>query len=294
MSSFEAPKRVFHCIAGFGLALSLGACGSAASSDPGAGGSAGAAGSGAGAGGGAGTGDGGSAGSFSCESSGLTAAMVKVPAGEFMMGCNATIDAACEEDEKPSRKVTLAAFEIDVTEVTQDQYAACVIAGACDKPQCDWNCDEKSFPASCLEWSQGKAFCAWAGKRLPTEAEWEKAARGLDGRKYPWGNQEPDCGRTNMAGCAGKAEAAGSHPGGSSPFGALDMAGNMVEMVADWYDPAYYATGPAVDPHGPATGQTYSGRGGGFKSAAEWHRASVRDWYDLTDAGSSLGFRCAR
>ena len=220
--------------------------------------------------------------------------MVEVPASEFTMGCNAAIDSACKADENPGRTVTLATFEIDATEVTQDQYAGCVDARACAPPNCGWNCDATDLPASCLDWSQAKAYCSWASKRLPTEAEWEKAARGTDGRKYPWGNDEPDCARTNMAGRSDALAPVGSHPDGASPYGALDMAGNMVEMVADWYDSTYYATAPDVDPPGPTSGDTYVGRGGGFKSAPEWHRTSVRDWYDLEDAGASLGFRCAR
>ena len=88
--------------------------------------------------------------------------------------------------------------------------------------------------------------------------------------------------------------AAGSLEAGASPFGALDMAGNMVEMVSDWYEETYYATSPAADPTGPSGGNRYGGRGGGYKSAAEWMRASKRDWYDPADEGASLGFRCAR
>lgn len=291
MSRFDATRRTLQRVAGFGFALSLGCSSPTGSGDsPPAAGGAGAAG-----GSGGGAGDAGSGGaSFSCNSENQTASMVEIPAGQFLMGCNAAVDADCEADEKPGHQVTLAAYEIDVTEVTQDQYAACVNYGACAEPGCEWKCADKTLPATCLSWADAKTFCAWAGKRLPTEAEWEKAARGSDGRKYPWGNQEPNCARTNMAGCAGTAESAGSHPGGASPYGVLDMAGNMVEMVGDWYDAAYYASSPAVDPTGPAKGEKYGGRGGGFKSTAEWHRVSVRDWYDLTDAGTSLGFRCAR
>jgi formylglycine-generating enzyme required for sulfatase activity len=219
---------------------------------------------------------------------------VDVPAGAFAMGCNEAVDSACDEDEKPQHTVMISAFAIDRTEVTQAQYTACMLDGACSPPSCAWNCDKADYPASCLMSSQAEVYCAWAGKRLPTEAEWEKAARGGEGFKFPWGDGDPSCGSVNMAGCGGAAKPVGSFPSGASPYGALDMAGNMVEMVADRYDEAYYAGSPESDPRGPDSGERYVGRGGGFKSDAKFIRTSKRDWYDLTDAGASLGFRCAR
>jgi len=248
------------------------------------------------AGGGLGGGASGGTGStsFACTSSGTQMKMIEVPAGLFVMGCNSVVDQDCSADEKPMRNVTLSGFEIDETEVTQDMYAACVQAGACDPPSCAWDCSKKSYAASCIDWSRAKMYCAFAKKRLPTEAEWEKAARGTDGRKYPWGNQEPTCENANMTGCGEKAKPAGSLPKGASPYGVLDLAGNMVEMVSDWYDEAYYQVAPNVDPKGPLKGSTYVGRGGGFKSTAVWMRASSRDWYDTYDLGERLGFRCAR
>lgn len=217
-----------------------------------------------------------------------------MPAAEFRMGCNSTVDSDCADNEKPLHTVSLAAFEIDRTEVTQDEYAACVGAQICSVPSCEWDCAATDLPAGCIEWAQAKAYCVWAGKRLPTEAEWEKAARGTDGRKYPWGNEDADCTRANMSGCGNHADDVGSHPSGASPYGALDMAGNVVEMVADWYDAAFYKASPATDPTGPASGNRYVGRGGGYLSEAVWQRTSSRDWYDLTDESSPLGFRCAR
>ncbi len=219
--------------------------------------------------------------------------MVNVPAGPFIMGCNADVDTDCLDDEMPMHTVTLAAFSIERTEVTQAAFAACVTQGACDAPSCDWNCDNADLPASCVNVQQAKDYCAWAGRRLPTEAEWEKAARGDAGAKFPWGNAAPTCTLVNMAGCNNASTAAGSLPGGASPYGALDMAGNMVEMIADWYDATYYQQSPATDPTGPASGAQYGGRGGGWKSEAPWQRTSKRDWYDIEDAGASLGFRCA-
>jgi len=265
-----------------------------ASGAAGASGTAGAGGVGGAAGAGAGGSAGQDAGAFNCTSSGAQAEMVAIPAGEFIMGCNAAADGDCLEDEKPMRTVFVSEFEIDKTEVTQDQFAGCVVAGGCDAPLCAWDCSAKDHAAGCVTWTHAKKFCAWAKKRLPTEAEWEKAARGTDGRKYPWGNTDPTCAHTNMTGCGETAKSVGSQPEGVSPYGALDMAGNMVEMVEDWYDATYYQTAPNTDPKGPAKGDRYVGRGGGYKSKAVWQRASSRDWYDTYDQGKALGFRCAR
>jgi formylglycine-generating enzyme required for sulfatase activity len=237
--------------------------------------------------------DAGDALTFSCVGDAGESDTVRVPAGDFIIGCNAAVDTDCSSDEKPMHTVTLSTFQIERTEVSQGQYAACVSAGACGPPECAWDCSRGSYPAACVLWNQAKEYCTWIGRRLPTEAEWEAAARGPTGLKYPWGNQEPDCLLTNMSGCSGQADPVGSHPTGASPYGALDMAGNVVEMVADWFDATYYQVSPTDDPTGPATGTTYGGRGGGYASDAVWQRASSRDWYDVTDTYSSLGFRCA-
>lgn len=239
-------------------------------------------------------GAGGAPSSFQCVGSGNLGDMVTVDAGAFTMGCNTAVDTECGDDELPVRTVNLNAFQIDRTEVTQDAYASCVNAGACAPPSCAWDCAQTQAPAGCVTQDDANAFCIWAGKRLPTEAEWEKAARGTDGRKFPWGNEPADCSRANMSGCSGNFTPVGSFPSGASPYGALDMAGNMVEMVADYYDASYYASGPTDNPKGPPSGSQYVGRGGGWKSDGYWLRASVRDMYDPPDAGKSLGFRCAQ
>ncbi len=283
--TFKFSKRM-QCLLAANVALLAAACSGSGGGDVGGVGGTGAA-PGVGGSSGAGT-------SFSCVGSGAVADMVAVPAGQFTMGCNVSVDNECADDELPVRSVNLSAFSIDRTEVTQDQYASCVNAGACAPPTCEWNCAATDMPAGCVTQDDARAYCAWAGKRLPTEAEWEKAARGTDGRKFPWGNEPADCNRANMTGCAGGFTPAGAFPAGASPYGALDMAGNMVEMVADYYDPSYYSAGPTDNPTGPASGSTYVGRGGGWRSEAFWLRASVRDWYDPPDAGTSLGFRCAK
>jgi len=299
----KRPQRSLALLAGsIAIPLLLG-CGPEANSgdDDASSGAGGTSTGGKSTGGTAGTSTGGKSGSggsggggFECTSKSEPGELVEIEAGEFTMGCNDAVDDDCDDDERPMHTVSLAAFEIELTEVTQDAYAACVTDGACDPPSCAWDCDETELPATCVDIDRAKAYCTWAGRRLPTEAEWEKAARGEDGAKYPWGNDEPDCTLVNMEGCGDAAMPVGSVPGGASPYGVLDMAGNVVEMVADWYDASYYAESPSSDPPGPATGSRYVGRGGGFLSEPVWQRASKRDLYDLEDAGASLGFRCAR
>jgi formylglycine-generating enzyme required for sulfatase activity len=272
--------------------LLLAGCGNPADTPAGTGGSG--ANGGSGSGGSGGSGAGGNGATSACASDAAPGEMVSVEAGSFVMGCNEEVDDACDDDELPPHEVSLSEFEIDVTEVTQDQYAACVTAEACPAPTCEWDCSLTDHPASCVNWAAAKSFCSWAGKRLPTEAEWERAARGDDGRKFPWGNDDADCSLANLAGCGDAAVPVGSFADGASQFGALDMAGNLVEMVADFYGATYYAESPTENPTGPASGERYGGRGGGFKSDADWLRVSKRDWYDADDSGTSLGFRCAR
>jgi formylglycine-generating enzyme required for sulfatase activity len=273
----------------FGLLLASSACGSAGGKSASGGNSGSSAQSSAGIGSGGAVASG-----FPCTATADPGELVTIPAGDFTMGCNDAVDNQCSDDEKPKHTVSLSGFSIDRTLVTQAQYTSCINAGACAVPSCDWSCDNSSFPASCMTWQDASNYCAWAGERLPTEAEWEKAARGEQGNKYPWGSKEPDCTLANFAGCGGAAKAVGSLPAGASPYGLFDMAGNVVEFVADVYDAGYYAMSPASDPPGPASGTRHGGRGGGFKSPALYLRTSKRDWYDPTDAGPSLGFRCAK
>jgi formylglycine-generating enzyme required for sulfatase activity len=228
-----------------------------------------------------------------CEMTAPAGDTVMIPASTFAMGCNAAADKDCKDDEKPQHMVSISAFEIDKTEVTQAEYTSCVVAGKCSPPTCDWDCSDGNIPAGCVNDADAKAYCAFVNGRLPTEAEWELAARGTDARVYPWGNDAPTCDLVNMDGCGEKADDVGSHPNGASPFGAMDMAGNVVEMVADFYAADYYAMSPPMDPTGPASGAHYVGRGGGYKSTAIWQRTSARDTYDSVDAAKSLGFRCA-
>ncbi len=228
--------------------------------------------------------------------------MALVPAGPFLMGCNPDVDDQCRKDELPTHMVTVSDFEIDITEVSQIQYYDCVASGACLAPTCDWDpCGARvNHPVVCVSRHDAADYCAWQKKRMPTEAEWEKAARGTDGLKFPWGNGDVDCTRTNMVGCKAGLDGkdgtspVGSHPEGASPYGVLDMAGNVVEWVADYYQANYYAISPPNDPPGPTKQEMFVGRGGGWRSVAYWHRTSTRDDYEPEYFKNAGGFRCAK
>ena len=223
--------------------------------------------------------------------------MVYVPAGEFLMGA-AESDRDASADERPQHQVFLDAFWIDRTEVTNAMFAMCVNARGC-LPLVNVirfsNPKYADFAATFVNWDRAKEYCAWAGRRLPSEAEWEKAARGTDGRLYPWGNQSPDCSLTsspsrNQA-CPNSDVKTGYFPLGASPYGALDLANNVREWVMDWYDPVYYVSSPARNPQGPDTGQERVVRGGPNTLA---NPVSVRSKQTPTEYTSKEGFRCAK
>ncbi|MFL5322542.1 MAG: formylglycine-generating enzyme family protein [Myxococcaceae bacterium] len=223
-------------------------------------------------------------------------AMVTVPAGAFPMGCRELCSDAVSGADIPVHTVELSAFAIDRTEVTQEAYSRCVAAKACTRPGANFDPVKKpSFPITNVTWEQARDYCAWTGKRLPTEAEWEKAARGTDQRRYPWGPEQPDCERANFEPCGGKLVTVGALPNGASPYGALDMAGNVEEWVADWYSGAYYRESPAKDPLGPAvdSGSGHVVRGGSYRYDA-WHLGATVRFWDPGGPTDELGFRCAR
>ncbi|MBK7860665.1 MAG: SUMF1/EgtB/PvdO family nonheme iron enzyme [Archangiaceae bacterium] len=269
------------------LAVGLLACGNSGGGGTGGGtGGAGGAGGGAGAGGASGGGAGGSGGATA------DAGMVHVPAGAFQMG-----SASGDADEAPAHMVTLSAFDIDTTEVTQGAYAECVTASACTAPSSAYEPTTRAaWPVVSVSWAQAQAYCAFRAKRLPTEAEWEKAARGTDGRSYPWGNGAATCALANTQGCSDAgAEPVGMHPGGASPYGALDLAGNVWEWTADWYSATWYASAPSIDPQGPDAGTYRAYRGGSAGNDATLARSSNRaSTYSPAVGGSGLGFRCVR
>jgi len=205
---------------------------------------------------------------------------VLVPAGAFTRGSRKGVD-----DERPVKVHTLQAFRIDRTEVTRAMYARCVAAKRCPALSIDLT-SEVDLPVTFVNWSEARAFCVFAGGRLPTEDEWEKAARGSDGREFPWGN-DLDCGHANWGNfenegpCAGKNPgkpvAVGGYPQGKSPSGALDMAGNVWEWVADRYD---------RDPTRRVV------RGGSCCSYFVGPRAANRNAWDPGHRDGDLGFRC--
>jgi formylglycine-generating enzyme required for sulfatase activity len=216
--------------------------------------------------------------------------MVDIPAGAFMMG---SADDDADRDEQPVARIVVDAFRIDKVEVTNGRYLRCVAAGGCTVPV-GGNPAERGRmdqPVTILSWRQADAYCRWAGKRLPTEAEWEKAARGPNGRRYPWGDTfEPD--RANAGHTLGLGTV-GRHPSGASPYGVLDMAGSVWEWTSSLYRP--YPYDPRDGREDPDARGARVNRGGSWYHGA-WY---VRSTYRATaDQGyrrvRDLGARCAR
>ena len=233
---------------------------------------------------------------------------ILVPAGPFWMGC-APGDMQCEAEEEPYHEVPIDAFLIDATEVTVSAYADCMAAGSCPAPwagdpadfglTCNWTePGREDHPANCVDWFGAVFFCSWLDKRLPTEAEWEKAARGTDERIWPWGDAAADCDHAVMADCQSGPGTmpVGSKPAGASPYGALDLAGNVREWVSDWYGPGIYQAPPIDNPTGPMSGSDRSVRGGDYLSDDARVRASARAGQDPLggDGRYTTGFRCVR
>jgi serine/threonine-protein kinase len=226
--------------------------------------------------------------------------MVYVPAGEFIMG---SPYGQGDTDEHPLHTVYLDAFWIDKTEVTNAMYAKCVEAGACSEHLNDSsstrssyydNPEFKNYPVIGIRWDQADIYCRWAGRTLPTEAQWEKAARGVNGQYYPWGDQQPNQSFVNFDDSFGDTTEVGSFPEGASPYGALDMAGNVWEWVSDWYDEDYYAISPSKNPTGNNSGlYILSLRGGSWWNEEYFLRSANRFPNNVILRSDDVGFRCA-
>jgi len=229
----------------------------------------------------------------------FAAPMVLIPAGEFLMGSSEG-----NSDEKPVHKVYLDAYYLDKYEVTNQQYREFVKATGYRAPN-QWG--EDNHPVVYVTWNDVVAYAKWAGKRLPTEAEWEKAARaGLKEKKYLWGNKDPDGSQCNFAdrntsfSWSDKSANDGysrTAPVGTYPpnnFGLYDMAGNVWEWCSDWYDKNYYANSLSKNPQGPNNGSYRVVRGGGWVNDARYVRCAFRGYYGPDDRFNDLGFRCAQ
>jgi formylglycine-generating enzyme required for sulfatase activity len=226
--------------------------------------------------------------------------LVYIPAGKFRMGSRAN-DLSSQSDEKPQRSVTLSAFWIDQIEVTNKFYRSCIQAGVCTRQSVieTWDVYHNDsyygdYPAILVDWENAKAYCEWVGRRLPTEAEWEKAARGPHARIYPWGNEPPASHLLNYGDNIGHPTAVRSYKDGMSPYGAYDMAGNVFEWVSDWYSYDYYRMATSFNPLGPEGGQRHIRRGGSYESSASLVRTANRVNVSQRAGGlADTGFRCA-
>jgi serine/threonine-protein kinase len=227
--------------------------------------------------------------------------LVYVPAGEFTMG-----DDNGESDEKPAHTVYLDAFWIDQYEVTNKQYQACVGAGTCEPPSAFnsathpsyyGNSEFDNYPVLYVNWDKANRYCeVWAGGDLPTEAQWEKAARGTDERTYPWG-ENINCNKSNYnIKCIGDISPVGNYESGKSPYGVYDMAGNVWEWVNDYYENDYYVMldDDVFNPRGPSGSGINVLRGGSWYSTENDSRSADRDGDTSQNAGPHIGFRCAR
>lgn len=241
--------------------------------------------------------------------------MVTIPAGTFLMGSDKKVDRNAYQPEFPQRRVYLDAYEIDKFEVTTVQFLKFVLATD-RKPLIDWQYEGGNFqetmanhPVMHVSWFEAEAYCQWAGKRLPTSAEWEKAARGEDGRIYPWGNEPAGLSRANFGrtGLSGPVRdrperlllyppiiSVDKYENAVSPYGVFQLAGNVAEWTADWYDPHYYKTAPDRNPKGPEKGTQRAFRGGGWIDSTPSVRPAQRNGTDPNTKMNWLGFRCAR
>ena len=226
-----------------------------------------------------------------------------VAEGEFWMGCDPdhTADSVCYAGEQPLHPVYLDAFLIDKYEVTNVEYAECVLQGFCNPPLTNTsvtrtyyfgNATYANYPVMYISWDDAVDYCAWDCKRLPTEAEWEKAARGVTPRAYPWGDEPGSCTLANGNKCMEDTTQVGAYPLGASPYGLMDMAGNLSEWVYDWYSLNYYDTSPYDNPTGPETGVYKVYRGGNYYLGWRGLCTSRRPYCNPGVETNVIGFRC--
>lgn len=217
--------------------------------------------------------------------------LIYIPAGNFTMG-DGGFDA-------PAHSVSLDGFWFQQTKVTNRMYELCVKAGVCSAPSQELggpvftNPEYASHPVVGVTWDQSQAYCNWIQGNLPTEAQWEKAARGANSNAYPWGNSEPTCSLLNFGNCYGRTTNVDAYADGKSPFGLYDMAGNVFEWAFDMYDAAYYNQSPTENPTGPATGAYRVVRGSSFETSETQVASAIRRYNEQTDSGRDIGFRCA-
>jgi formylglycine-generating enzyme required for sulfatase activity len=223
------------------------------------------------------------------------APMVLVPAGEFTMGSEQG-----DDDEQPVHHVVLDSFYLDTFEVTNGRFAKFVAAIQSEPP---WGFADQETPVAQAErpvrwvnWLEATGYCLWVGKRLPTEAEWEKAARGTDGRTYPWGNEPPTAAHAVFGLKEGDETVSpiGTRDAGHSPYGVHDLAGNLYEWVTDWYDDAFYTQNSPSNPRGPGEGTAKVQRGGSYINSPYRLRSAFRTKGDPTEHDPHVGFRCAQ
>jgi formylglycine-generating enzyme required for sulfatase activity len=220
------------------------------------------------------------------------------------MGCQDDLNDpwVCSSDdrEEPQHEVRLSAYSMDVHEITQAEYAEFVDDGHVDRePTCDWSpADTPDRPVVCVSWDDVRTYCQWLDRDLPTEAQWEYAARGPmsdenDYATFPWGTDDIDCDRANYSGCSGDAADVETHPSGVSPFGLHDMSGNVWELCRDWFGSDYYDESPLDDPEGPIIASHRVLRGGSWIYSATDARTAYRGFHNPTSRSGSIGARCA-
>lgn len=223
--------------------------------------------------------------------------VIFIPAGEFIMGSSED-DKDAKAEEEPAHKVYTDAYWIDRTQVTNAMFRACVKIGACTYGLVPGTAPDyynplyDNHPVVYVTWQQAAAYCAWEGGRLPTEAEWEKAARGTKNTLYAWGDQLPNANLVNLNNYVGITTAVGLFPRGQSAYGLMDMGGNVREWVSDWFATDYYQHSPAKNPQGPETGEKKVLKGAAFRDQVVFGRAANRLTHVPNSPGNVRGFRC--